>query len=581
MAKYFGSNWFLSKEEDMKKPLFALTLGFALIPVANQVWAQPAGALFDVQGWTAGSFLVSVLAGLVLAVGFQILLTILSVACGVSIFGNVEDRFSSPKPSAAPGQSPGISISSGIGLWIMMTTSFSLFFASLLAAKVSMATTSGIGITLGLVIWAAFFIGMTYYEMRKASSILGGIFTTVFSGLKSSAQFVQDILGKTPAEKTAEAIRHELIQAVEDPDLAKRVKRYIKDLQPPDFDWSKAKKELISVLSDFEIKAASRSEGNIDRETFVTLAHKHPHFSKSDVEKLGDLFDEVKSKAKDAAQAPGTGAEKVLNALERLGPGGEDENREIREKFENYLRSAEVDALNPESLKEDLSKIVSDPKSTKQVVLNRIKQFDHPTIVSIVSKKTKLSQEQANQVVNRVESVLESIKNTASTVNEKVDSTVQSATGQKQEARNLKGALEEKIRSYFNSLERPELDYEKIKSDFEQIFHDPKASGEIIKERLRSFDRGSLVALIGSWPNVSEEQAERIVGKIEEARNNIIEKADQIEEKVRIKSQEAKAAALRQAENVRQSVMISAWWLLATAALSACASVLGGVLGLS
>jgi hypothetical protein len=575
----------------MKRLLFTLVFAFvSLMTAGPQAAAQLTDTSLLVDNGGIGSFFMSLLAGLILAIGFQILLTILSVACGVSILGNVEERFAAynaPRSGTASSGNPLIKISSGIGIWTLVTTSLSLFFASLLAVKISLVASNQIGLTLGLVIWAAFFITMMYFEMRSASSILGGIFTTVFSGIRSSAHFVQDMFSKSPVEKTAEVIRHELLETLHDPHLSKTVKEYARSFKMPSFDINKARKELVKLLGDLELKATSR-EGGLERETFISLAEKHAHLSKEDVEKLGNLYDEAKDAAKDVSKAPGTGADKVLNAIEKLSPGSDEDSRQIREKFENYLRSAGVEALNPESLKEDLNKIVSDPKSTKQVVLNRIKQFDHPTIVSIVSKKANMSKEQASQVVNRVESVLESIKEKANTASEKVEGAIQSAQGQAAQAAgaggnggSFKSALEEKVRSYFNSLQRPELDYDQIKHDFEQMFHDPKASPEVLKARLKSLDRGSLVALVGSWPNVSQESAERIVNKIDEAKHSILQKADEIEHTVKQKTQEARETALHQAENVRQSVMISAWWLLATAMASACASALGGILALS
>jgi hypothetical protein len=560
----------------MNRALFILTLGIVSFGAATQGWAQPVSDALFVDQFNAGNLFVSLVAGVVLAVGFQILLTILSVACGVSIFGNIRERFSShvPKPYYGSGSSnPIMSISSGIGLWTLLTTSLSLFFASLLAVKISLIASDQIGMTLGLVIWAAFFITMTYFEMRSARSILGGIFSTVFTGLRSSVQLAQEMFGKSPAEKTVEAIRAELVGALHDPHLNKTINEYIKKFQASAFDWSKAKKELIKLFGDLEVRASMKEDG-LERETFISLAQKHPHFSKEDVSKLGQIYDEVK----DAAKAPGSGADKVLNAIGKLAPGSDDDSQQVREKFENYLRSAEVEALNPDSLKEDINKIVSDPKSTGQVVLNRIKLFDHPTIVSIISKKTNMSQEQANQVVNRVESVLEGIKEKTTKAGEKIEGAVSS---KQEQAAGLKSGIEEKVRNYFASLQRSEFDYDRIKQDFEQIFHDPKASIDILKTRLKSYDRESLVALVRSWPNVSAEDAERIVNKIEEAKHNILRKAEEIEEKVKQKSQEAKETALRQAEHVRRTVVISAWWLFATAALSAFASAMGGVLALS
>jgi uncharacterized protein YlzI (FlbEa/FlbD family) len=258
----------------------------------------------------------------------------------------------------------------------------------------------------------------------------------------------------------------------------------------------------------------------------------------------------------------------MMGVIEKITSASEDDVRKVREKIEQYLEKMGITAIDPENLKSDINSIVSDPKGTKSVVLNRLKQFDHPTLVTIVTEKAHVPREKADQVVNRIESAFQSIK----------DKVAQAKTDGN--GRNLKNTTEERIKNYLNSLQRPEFDYEAIKNDFEQMLHDPKVSFEIIKNRLQQFDRESLIALISSRPNVSREDAEKIVIRIEEARDNVLVKAAEIEEAVKEKSQEMKQMAVHQAESLRQSVAAAAWWLFATALFSAGAAAWGGALAL-
>jgi hypothetical protein len=507
----------------------------------------------DTFVFNSGNFFMALAAGVLMAIGFQIVLTMLSVATGVSMIGNVEDKFNEPhayNPSSHEKRHQSLmKVINSIGLWTAATACISLFFASMLAVKMSLIADNQINAVLGLSIWAAFFVVMMVFETRKASSLLGGIFKTVFHGMKSSATVVNSMFGRSKIEKTADAIRSEITHSLHDPHLKKEITKYMKQFEPQAFDWHKARKELTKLLSGLEVDATVRDEEG-QRKTFIRLAEKHPHFSREDIKKLGEMFDE----AKNMAGSQGVG----------------DDVAQVKEKFAQYLQNTGVEALNPENLKEDLNKIVGSPKTAKSVVLNRIKQFDHPTLVSIVSKTTHMSQEQAEQVVGKVESVLESIK-------EKVTRGNGNGNGF-----NLKPSFqdnfEDKVRNYFSSLQRPEIDYDQLKSDFELMLHDPKASVDILKNRFKTFDRESLVAVISSNPHVTKEQAEKMVAKIEEARDSVIQKAHAIEEQIKERARMAREMAIHEAEHARQVVVLSAWWMFSAAVLSAGAAAVGGML---
>src|SRR5690554_216474 len=124
---------------------------------------------------TSPPFFISILAGLILVLGFQALLTFTSVASGISLIGNVEEKgktrgrkhdSNKNASSSEDKTSTGVKVSSAAGIWTVVTMSISLFFASLLAVRLSLVSGNVIGITLGLVIWAAFMLTAMFIEMR-------------------------------------------------------------------------------------------------------------------------------------------------------------------------------------------------------------------------------------------------------------------------------------------------------------------------------------------------------------------------------------------------------------------------------
>jgi len=68
-----------------------------------------------------------------------------------------------------------------------------------------------------------------------------------------------------------------------------------------------------------------------------------------------------------------------------------------------------------------------------------------------------------------------------------------------------------------NSLDRPELNYDGIKRDVRKLFYDPQAGFDAIRDRLGSFDRDTLVAIMSSREDISEADANRIIDQIEGA----------------------------------------------------------------
>ncbi len=135
-----------------------------------------------------------------------------------------------------------------------------------------------------------------------------------------------------------------------------------------------------------------------------------------------------------------------------------------------------------------------------------------------------------------------------------------------------------RIRSYLNSLERPELNYDSIKRDVRQLFDDPQAGFDALRDRLSSFNRDTLVALISSRDDISEEDANRIIDQIEGARNTVLQRAERLHHEAQRRLEEVKHQAQKQAEETRKAAATAAWWLFATAVVSAIFSALGGAI---
>jgi hypothetical protein len=135
-----------------------------------------------------------------------------------------------------------------------------------------------------------------------------------------------------------------------------------------------------------------------------------------------------------------------------------------------------------------------------------------------------------------------------------------------------------RIRDYLNGLERPELNYEGVQHDLRTLFYDPKAGFDALRDRLGSFNRDTLVAILSSREDISQEDANRIIDQIESTRNSVLRRAERLQEEAQRRVEEVKYQAQKQMKETRKAAETAAWWLFGTALVSAVAAALGGAL---
>lgn len=578
----------------MLKKGLVITLSI-ILGATTVALAQTRGGLTVASTNFTPQFFTCLLAGLILALGFQLLLANLSVAAGITAVGDIEKNNKRKrsdqdehKKNDVDETPTGVKVSNTIGAWGLVTASLSLFLASLFAVKLSLMEDNRIGATLGLIIWAAFFIVMVYLEMKSITSLLGGIINTAMSGLKNSFSAVSSIVGKSDeskvadaAKKTVEEVTKELSHQMDNSSLFKKLEDYLSTQQKnQEQEYSRFKKEIKDLLTEIEFEKHDEIGQDGIRRSIVKIAESHPHLTKEKVQKVKEVFEEVKS----VAQGPGAPTDKLAAAFDKLSPGSEEEAREEREKLINYLRKTEREELKPENLKRDLEEVLKNPARAKDVISARFSQFDRGTIVSLLEQKKGISHEQAEKITSYVQEAWDFVKSKTGKASN--GGTPSYGMGDMQNkyaegGEGIKAKIEEKISNYFNSMDRPELSYDVLKRDFEYILHEPGATFSVLKERFNQMDRESLIALISSRKNTSREDAEKMVTKIEEARDNVLRKAEKIQIEAELRVHKMKKEALHQAENARKTAASAAWWLFAAAVVSALASAAGGMLALT
>lgn len=299
--------------------------------------------------------------------------------------------------------------------------------------------------------------------------------------------------------------------------------------------------------------ALRRRLSRVDRDTLVQLLSQRQDLSEAQVNQTID-------------QVLGT-IQQMVKAPRRLALRTQQQVVDFESGLEEYLRKTNKEELNPDSIKRDLRLLVESPRLGVQNLGERLSRVDRSTLIALLSQRNDMTPEEAERVVANIESVRDQMMAQVQQIQARIQSVIDNIFA--------------RIRNYLNSLDRPELNYDSIKQDVRTLFDDPQAGFEAMRSRLSQFDRGTLVALLSSRNDISEPHANRIIDQIENARTSVLQRAERIQLEAQRRLEAVKLQAQRQLEDTRKAAAVAAWWLFATALVSAIAAAVGGTLASS
>ncbi|MBD2460028.1 MFS transporter [Oscillatoria sp. FACHB-1407] len=288
----------------------------------------------------------------------------------------------------------------------------------------------------------------------------------------------------------------------------------------------------------------------VDRETLVQLLSQRQDLSEDQV---NQTIDQVQEAIRSITRAP-----------KRLALRTQQRALNFESSIEEYLRNTGKEELSPEGIKRDLQLLLQDPRLGASSLGDRLSRFDRNTVIALLSQRKDMTPEEAERIVSNIESVRNQMLDQIRSIQYRIQSVIDSIFA--------------RIRSYLNSLNRPELNYDDIKRDVRTLFNDPQAGFDALRDRLSHFDRGTLVALMSSREDISEADANRIIDQVESARNSVLRRAERLQQETQRYMEEVKRQAQKQAEETRKAAASAAWWLFATAFVSATTSAIAGAI---
>ena len=296
--------------------------------------------------------------------------------------------------------------------------------------------------------------------------------------------------------------------------------------------------------------ALRRRLSQVDRDTLVKLLSQRQDLSE---EQVNEIIDSTQTSIRNFVRAPRRLASRTQQRVETF-----------KGYLEEYLRQTGKEELNPEGIKRDLQLLLHDPRVGVESFSDRLSQFDRDTIIALLKIREDISDEEAARIADNMVSVRDQFVEQVRSIQRGIQDAIDGVFA--------------RIRNYLNSLDRPELNYDGIKRDIRTVFDDPQAGFDALRDRLSSFDRDTLVAIMSSREDISEADANRIIDQIERARNTVLQRAERIQHEAQRRLEQVKHQAQRQAEETRKAAATAAWWLFATAFVSAIFSALGGAI---
>ncbi|MHC5775109.1 MFS transporter [Nostoc sp.] len=296
--------------------------------------------------------------------------------------------------------------------------------------------------------------------------------------------------------------------------------------------------------------ALRRRLSQVDRDTLVKLLSQRQDLSE---EQVNEIIDSTQTSIRNFVRAPRRLASRTQQRMETF-----------KGYLEEYLRQTGKEELNPEGIKRDLQLLLHDPRVGVESFSDRLSHFDRSTIIALLKIREDISDEEAARIADNMLSVRDQFVEQVRNIQRGIQDAIDGVFG--------------RIRNYLNALDRPELNYDSIKRDVRTFFDDPQAGFDALRDRLSSFDRDTLVAIMSSREDISEADANRIIDQIERARNTVLQRAERIQHEAQRRLEEVKRQAQKQAEETRKAAATAAWWLFATASVSAVFSALGGAL---
>ncbi|MEP6487571.1 MFS transporter [Microcoleus vaginatus GB2-A3] len=479
--------------------LYNIGFWLAQVPVEQTTTNTEDAALL----YSGPQFFIALIAGVVLACAFQLLLTNLSVAAGLSYMGQSHDDDGHHSDS---GSSPVRHIGRKVGTWTLVTVTIALFFACLLAVKLSLISSPGLGAIVGLVVWATYFSMLVWVSSTTVGSLIGSVVNTATSGFQAIVGTAASAIGAkaasnqvvATAKAAAAAVGHELGSAIDPTSLRENVEDYIQSLKPPELDIKGMRSEFEKLLNDPQLKTiATENLPNLDRQTLVDLVSSRSDLSKRDVNRIVDqLQDAWKQVGKQGQQSDGIA------------------------QLVDYLKSAKSGDLVSDTLASRVEKVLSNlggnlggqNSGQSPTMMNQATTMAVNALMGIVLGRTDISDLDVEKVVGQLKEAKDKVTQQTDKINAQVK-------GEPVTYSPIRADVENYLLNTYSWQMNPQA----IEREFRDVLYDPTADPGTVRRELEKLKQSNFAEILASRGVFTQDKIKQISQELEAIRQRVLQ----------------------------------------------------------
>lgn len=488
--------------------LYDIDFWLAQVPTERTVSTVEDAALL----YSGPQFFIALIAGVVLACAFQLLLTNLSVAAGLSYWGSQSHNTSITHSSSE--NPPVRHIGRKVGTWTLITVTIAIFFACLLAVKLSLISNPGLGAIVGLVIWATYFSMLVWVSSTTVGSLIGSVVNTATSGFQAIVGTATAALGAkaasnqvvATAKAAAAAVGHELGTAIDPTSLRETVEDYIQGLKPPELDIKSMRSEFEKLLNDPQLKSiAGENLPNLDRQTLVDLVSSRSDLSKRDVNRIVDQLQDAWKQVGTKAQQPDGIAQLV-----------------------DYLKSAKSGDLLSDQLasrvEQALGNIGGQNQGQSPTMMSQATTMAVNALMGIVLGRTDISDLD-------VEKVVAQLKAAKDKVSEQADKVTAQVKGEPIPYSSIRADVE----NYLLNTYSWQMNSQTIEREFREVLYDPSADPGTVRRELEKLKASDFAEILSSRGVFTQAKIKEITNQLEAIRKRVLDTVAFAEEQEKVR----------------------------------------------
>ncbi|MFQ4140071.1 MFS transporter [Nodosilinea sp. PGN35] len=438
-------------------------------------------------------FLIALLSGIILAFGFHLLLTNLSIAAGLTYAGQSSSSSSS---SSGSGPSPK-KIGTAFGVWTVITVSLALFCACFLAVKLSLYTSALLGAITGLVVWGTYFCLLFWVSSTTVGSLIGSVVKTATSSFQSlmgaatgavGAKMASNQLIET-AEATAAAVRRELTAGWSGQDIKDTLQEYVATLTSPSLDIEGLEAEFERLIGESDLTAVADRDtlSQLTRESFEKLVSSRTDLSRKEASRIADRLYGTWSKALGKASGGGALGELV-----------------------DYLKSAHPEELVAESIGSRLDEFLAELRQQRKGKEPNPLNQGLSTLMGVIMGRADLSDLDVEKIAGRLKQVQQELSS-------QVDTIATQVSGD-----DRYSVVKADVETYLLNAYPWQLNTQRMQKEFWDVIYDPFADPGLMRQELMDLDRSFFADLLASRGLLTQDEIATVSRQLDAVRRQAL-----------------------------------------------------------